>query len=353
MRGPHRFVDRSPLRTPALLLAALLVLLPAGCSDEPDQQQPAATVTVYTALDQVFSEPVLQAFEQETGIEVRPVYDTEASKTTGLINRLRARRDDPDCDVLWNNEIVQTVRLAQEGLLAPYRSPNADRFDAQFRDADARWTGFAGRLRVMIYNTDQVSEGEVAPELASFTNQMWRGNGVIARPFFGTTLTHFAVLYQKWGPERLQTFCRELKANDVALAEGNAVSRDMVAAGERVFGLTDTDDAHGAMLDGKPVDVAIPDGEALLIPNTVAMVKGCPHPEAAKKLIDYLLSPAVERELAAARSAQIPLGNDLDDVETPWDPMLDKAEVMTVDYARAAADIEKVVELLREEGMDQ
>jgi len=63
-------------------------------------------VVVYTSVDQVYSEPVIRAFEKRTGILVLPVYDVEASKTTGLVNRLIAERGRPQADVFWKSYTV-------------------------------------------------------------------------------------------------------------------------------------------------------------------------------------------------------------------------------------------------------
>ena len=97
------------------------------------------------------------------------------------------------------------------------------------------------------------------------------------------------VLQESWGPQRLEAWLRALSANDVAIAPGNAAVRDLVASGERAVGVTDTDDAHGAILDGRPVGVVVPEDGPALIPNTVALVAGCPHPEAGRALVDFLL----------------------------------------------------------------
>ena len=74
----------------------------------------------------------------------------------------------------------------------------------------------------------------------------------------------------------------------------------------------------------------------LFIPNTVAMIKNCPHPEAAKKLIDYLLSSEVESALARSKSGQIPLNPNVK-VELPKGrlPPPD-ATPLPVDFERAA-----------------
>jgi iron(III) transport system substrate-binding protein len=342
-----------PARPVALIFAALLATAAgAGCS-RPDAA--AKEVVVYTALDQVHSEPILAEFERRTGIRVRPVYDAEDAKTMGLVARLIARRARPDCDVLWNNEYLQTVRLAGMGLLAAYESPEARRIPAAFRDPAGRWTGFAARMRVILYNTQLVGPGGPPSGLAAFADPAWRGRGAIARPFFGTTLTHMALLYERWGPQRLGGFLEALRAGGAAICPGNAAVRDLVAAGDRAFGLTDTDDAWAAMQAGKPVAVLVPDADqdgAVLIPNTVSLVAGCPHPEEGRRLIDYLLSAEVERRLARGPSAQIPLGTDLASEPTPWDSVR-RGKVLEADVVRAAAAVDEVVSVLRRAGMDQ
>lgn len=339
-----------------LLLSSIAL---AGCGDDSATSSstataPARTVVVFTAHDRVYSEPILKAFERASGIIVEPVYDAEAAKTTGLINRLLARQDDPECDVLWNNEVVQTEALAQAGVLASYRSPSAARIPDKFRDPDDRWTGFAGRVRVFVYNTTKFPIAPTAT-LAAFTDSAHRGRGVIALPYYGTTFTHIGLLHERHGPEWLATWLNAAKANDTAFAPGNGAVVDLVASGERWFGLTDTDDARGAILEGKPIGVAIPDAAegAILIPNTVALVKGAPHADAGRALIDFLLSAEVERKLAEMPSAQIPLGTDLSDVETPWSSLLKQAPPRDLPVEAIARQRKELIELLRGLGLGQ
>jgi iron(III) transport system substrate-binding protein len=338
-----------------MLLAALAVWLPGCAGPGGEPTTPADEVVIYTALDQVYSEPILKDFERQTGIRVQPVYDAETAKTTGLVNRLIARRQRPDCDVFWNNEPVQTARLAKMGLLTPYRSPSAERIASEWRDPEGRWTGFAARMRITLYNTALVPADRRPASLSAMADPAWRGRAAIARPFFGTTLTHICWLYGEWGPQRLKAWLIALRTNDVALCPGNAAVRDLVASGERAFGLTDSDDAWTAIQEGKPIAVLNPDdqGGLFLMPNTVALVAGGPHPEAGRKLVDYLLSADVERRLAQGPSAQIPLGTDLAGLKTPWDDLRKGRPVMKVDFARAADNVDAVVALLQETGMDQ
>jgi hypothetical protein len=86
----------------------LLLFALVNCRDKKtDQEQ----VVIYTSLDKIFSEPILKAFERQAGIKVLDVYDSEATKTTGLVNRLIAEKNNPRADVFWNSEIGRTIVL--------------------------------------------------------------------------------------------------------------------------------------------------------------------------------------------------------------------------------------------------
>jgi iron(III) transport system substrate-binding protein len=316
------------IRSICLLFIVCLPLLLTGCGgDKPNQQ-----VVVYTALDAMFSDPILKQFEQETGIRVLPKYDTESTKTVGLVNTIRSEAKRPRCDVFWNNEIINTIALKDEGLLDVYRSPAAAAFPEPFRDKDGYWTGFAARARVLLVNTDLVKPEEMPDSIADLTDPRWKGKTGIAKPLFGTTASHAACLFAERGDEEASAYFEALRANDVQVQSGNKQVAQNVSAGVLAFGLTDTDDAIIEVEAGKPVTIVYPDGGAdqdgvLFIPNTLALIKGTPNPEAARKLIDYLLSPAVETALARGSSAQIPVNPAVTEgarVKTPNDVNIEK-----------------------------
>lgn len=287
----------------------------AGCERTPPgstSSQPASEVVVYTALDRQFSEPILNEFTARTGIVVRPAYDSEATKTVGLTNRIRAEAARPRCDVFWNNEILNTQRLKKEGLLQPCTPAEAANYPPQFRDPDGCWFGFAARARVIIVNTEVVPAERLPTSIADLADPQWKGRTGIAKPLFGTTASHVACLFALHGAARATELLDALRQNDVQILSGNKGCAEMVGAGRLAMALTDTDDAIVELEAGKPVKIVFPDGGAdqmgtLLLPNTLALVKGCPHPEAGTRLIDFLLSAEVEGRLAAGPSAQIPL----------------------------------------------
>jgi iron(III) transport system substrate-binding protein len=220
------------------------------------------------------------------------------------------------------------------------------------RSPEGTWCGFAARARVLLVNTKLVSEEERPTSIYDLTHEKWKGRIGMAKPLFGTTASHAACLFAALGEEAARKLFRDLKTNDIQILSGNKQVAQAVAAGQIAFGLTDTDDAIIEVDGAQPVTIVYPDREedelgTLFIPNTVCILKNCPHPEAARKLVDYLLTPGVEAKLSQSRSAQIPLNPEVEAqprVETPK-----TVKAMRVDFAAAAAQWEQVAEFLRKE----
>lgn len=97
-------------------------------------QKDTNEVVVYVSEDQVFSEPIFRDFEAETGIKVKAVYDTEETKSTGVMNRLIGEMHNPQADVYWANEPIRAIVLKQKGISEQYFSPNAEGIPANFKD---------------------------------------------------------------------------------------------------------------------------------------------------------------------------------------------------------------------------
>ncbi len=265
---------------------AIMAALLGGCGG---QEEP--TIIVYCAQDQVFAEPLLAEFTRQTGIKARAVFDNEAVKTVGLANRLLAEKDHPQCDVFWGNEELRARQLAD---LRVFRATNG-------------FVAFGFRSRRIVVNTNKVSLAEAPRTLAELTNAAWRGKVALAYPMFGTTATHFLALRQRWGDASWQAWCRALQANKPFLVDGNSVVVKLVGQGEAWIGLTDSDDIAGGIHEGLPLAAMPLTPETLLIPNTVAVVRGAPHAAEAEQMFQYLQQSEVAERLvkeAALEGAQ-------------------------------------------------
>ena len=298
-------------------IGAILLFVMCGCS-EVDSSLEKKEVVVYTSVDQNISEIIFNDFEKETGISVKPVYDIEASKTTGLVNRIIAEKENPQGDVFWSSEIIMTLRLDDEEIFKPYISKNSIGIPDSYKDKEGYWTGFGGRARVMIVNTDMVPSGDYPDSIYDFTDEYYRKyKKLIAYPLFGTSMTHMFVMNQKWGEEETVDYFESAIKNNTFMVDGNSVVRDLVASGDAAFGLTDTDDAFVAVRDGKPVKVIYLDQEGegtLLIPNTAGVLKGCKNSVEGKLFIDYLLKAETVDKLIEIGFIDISLQDEYNDV---------------------------------------
>lgn len=300
-----------------------------GCGDG-GVSSPA--VVLYTSVDQPIAESILESFTEKTGIKIEARYDTEATKSVGLTERLRAEKGNPQCDVWWGNEIFLTIGLADDGCLAPYESPNAKDVPAKFRDPQHRWAASGMRVRVIAVPATDREPSTSIKGIEDLTADRLKDKITMARPVFGTTTGHVAALYAVWGDAKADAYFKALHVNGIKLVGGNAMVVQGVAGGQFLAGLTDNDDVD---LIGGNVRAILPDQQAdglgtLAIPCTVAGVAGRPMSENTKKLIDHLLSREVEQKLIDAKFVKYSVRAGPGEIRT-----------MDIDYAKVAEILPK------------
>lgn len=321
-----------------------------------DRSAANGELIVYCSADSVYAQGVFASFSKMTGIVVRAVYDTEATKTTGLVTRLleegassRAR-----ADVWWSSEPFGTIRLARAGILEPYQSAEAESSVAgawpkHLRDQHAsvaapRWYGFGARARVFGFNTEYAKRaGAFVPgTLDDLLNPTLKGRVALARPEFGTTRGHMAAILAQRGAAVFETFLRGLKENDVRILDGNATVARAIGRGEVYAGLTDSDDVFAGQSERWPIDLRLSDLPnpvssiggfgVIMLPNTVARIKGGPGGALATRLIDFLLSPEAQALLAQTDSRNLPVDSALRTQYGQWGP--NDADVAPLDLER-------------------
>ncbi len=296
------------------ILVGILILL---CLPPIPKHLPWKFVVIYTSQDFVFAEPIFRQFEKEFNIQVRAVYDSEAVKTVGLVNRLIAERSHPQCDVFWNNEEFRTRQLASQSI---------------FRETNS-WAAFGYRIRRMVVSSNSTNTPK---NLLELTNEIWRGKIALAYPLFGSTATHFLALRQHWGEEKWRSWCRALQANKPFLVDGNSVVAKFVRRGEASVGLTDSDDIAAENRDDGNLKALPIDAETLLIPNTIAVIRSAPHPEAAEKLFQFLQSREVVEKLVAADAIEGKSPNEV------------KTATLKLDWEKLLADLDMATQELKE-----
>lgn len=331
-----------------------IILVAISCLATACRRDDRPVVVVYVSADEHIARQVIDAFEREAGIRVLMVGDSEARKTTGLVERLIAEKNRPQADVFWSSEVFMTIDLAQAGVLREHRSTATADWPKAFRDELDRWYGFAARARVIVYAPDRVPEDQIPRTWMDLTQDRFKNRIVMADPRFGTTGGHLGAMKAYWDrevmPGYFAAFIEGLVANGVRmLPSGNAGVVEAVAKGEADVGMTDTDDVWAAQAREFNVQLIYPshnvEQEAagagtLLIPNTAAIINGAPHPVQAARFMDFLLSERVERMLAESTSHNVPIRAQLAEKY----PQYAVPHHLKVDYVQAAAARKPAVE---------
>lgn len=315
--GARAVSRRAALRSCAAVAAGVGVALGGlgpGCSRRASTR--SKPVVLYSSVDDVFLRPIVAGAERELGLRVLLKGDTEATKTTGLVERLRAEHAAGEAsetgvgaDVWWSSEPFLTIALAQEGVFRPIPDAVFADLPGPWRGAGALWGGFALRARVVVRREDaSAPRGQSGEETLS--EAFTAAGPVIARASFGTTRGHFAAVLAGVGEARYAAWLRALRAGGAMVVDGNSAVVRFVASGERPCGLTDTDDVWSGRREGWPVAAApaLIDGAGpLMIPNTVALPARGTNPDGAAALARFIMSEPVERALMDSDSRNMPV----------------------------------------------
>lgn len=352
----HRFPSRRVFRAFAVRGGAALLAMAAagafaaifipGCAFF--RESPA---TVMTSIERAASEPVFQAYSKATGEKITPLYSSPASAEFAPPAARKESEEppaEPACDVYWSGDVLKTIELDRAGLLAEYEPENAAKLPAGVSSANKTWHGFSARCRVLLVNTDRL-QAEVRPQsIYDLCDPRWKQRCGMSHPLHGTAATHAAVFFAAWGADEAERFYTDARRNVKMYPTSTEVAA-AVSKAEIDWGLTDSDAAMREIEAGKPVAIVYPDQEdsfgTLLIPNTVAIMANASSPRQARRVVDYLLSPAAEEILAESPVAQIPLTSPLAS-DNPLRARLDLPEDLQLmnNDTRTPADFEKAAD---------
>ena len=209
-------------------LAWLLLL---GCADSD------STVVVYDGLDDEPGRIVVAQAQKELPFTVKRLGDTEATKTAGLLYRLRLEAPSPQANIFVCGEPLSVAALSAEGVLLPEGEV------------------LAGRVRGLVVRSDR-DHAQCPSSWLDLASERWRGQGLaVADPRYGSTGSHLGVLRSVLGETEYRSLLLGLDGVGVQLVTGgNRAVVDAVAQGDVAFGATDADDVAAAQEIGQPVD---------------------------------------------------------------------------------------------------
>jgi iron(III) transport system substrate-binding protein len=283
------------MRFIASFLAASFAFLSAASAQE---------VIVYTSYEKEDLGPYKAAFEKDVpGVTIRWVHDANGVITA----RLLAEKGNPRADAVWGVAASSLGQLADADVLLPYAPPGLDKIPAKFRDSanPPRWFGNSAWVAAIIYNvTEGKKLGIPKPESwADLTKPVYKGKVVMPHPLSsGTGFLDVSAWLQGYGEEEGWKFMDGLHANIWRYTHSGSQPATLAARGEAVVGIAFDVRAARELAQGAPVEIVFPAKALGWEMNAFAIVKGAPHPEAAKKLADWAASDAAMKMYAESRA---------------------------------------------------
>jgi iron(III) transport system substrate-binding protein len=270
----------------------LLCLCLAGCKSAP----PANQVVIYALVDAAVAKPILDQFQKQTGITV-----VLAKRAPGEEFHAKSK---PSGDVLWDEDCWETMDWADAGVLAGYVSPAAEQISKEYKDAGGRWAGMGLRWRVLAVTRcgDGAPLAGTVHHVVDLADPAFAGRVGLGVAQAGDLAAYAA----QWGDAQTQAFLKALHDNKASSLDSAALALQ-VGQGTLWAGYCDAGAVAKAKAAGGKLDAIFPDQDGagmLMVPCTVGLVAGAPHPQQAQLLIDYLLSRGVEKKLLDAGYAQ-------------------------------------------------
>lgn len=306
--------------TVRLFGAALVLVLALGACGESDERSagpdPEADPTaeadpvagspelegdlvIYSGRREPLFEPVVEAFEDATGINVSVKYGS----TTELGNALIEEKGNARADVFVGTDAATAETLRGKGVFAPLDDAALAAIPAAFRAEDGSWVGISGRARVIMYNSDLVPAAELPDSVFDLADAKWKGEIAIPATTNSSFTAWVSSLRALEGDAAAEELLRALKSNDVEILNEHTDVRKAVGRGEFSLGLVNHYYYELEKEAGSPVGVIYSDqgeGETGVLVNVAAasIVAGARHAENALAFIRFLLGDEAQRIFA-------------------------------------------------------
>lgn len=346
-----------PGRVLVAAAAALLLGTLAACGgDDGDGGASAAgggsdggTVVVYSGREEELIGPLLEQFEEESGVGVEVRYGDSAE----LAATLAEEGGNSPADVFFAQDPGALGAVEGQGLLAELPDELLERVDERFRDPDGHWVGTSGRARVLAYNTELVSADELPESVFDLTDPAWKGKLGIS-PTNGSFQAFVTVMRLTEGDEVTREWLEGILANEPKIYDGNVPIVEATAAGEVEAGLVNhyylyvvREEQPDAPIENHffPGD----DPGALVSVAGVGVLDGAEHAAEAEAFVDFLLSEEGQRFYAeAAAEAEFPLVEGVEPREGL--PALEELQGPEIELDRLGPELERTLQLLNEVG---
>ena len=303
------------------------------------------TVNAYSIWPENWARPMFEEFEKATGIHVNFV---RFSSGEALV-RVVAEKNNPQVDVLFGGPVETHSAGIKEGVFEPYKPPSYDVLEARFKDPQGYWVGIADDPLVFMSNKKFLAEKGLNPPASwnDLLDPAYKGMLQMADArTSGTAVTRVFSILEVNGRDEAKAFdyMKKLRANVQVYTKSGGGGTIPVGLGQAGAGIFFIVDALKTQQEGYDVAVSFPKEGIGTSTEAIALIKGAHNPEAAKKLIDWAASPAMQNLFAKYKINFLPAHPDVQ-VEPSLAAVLKGANIFPIDSAWAGENRKRIVEM--------
>jgi iron(III) transport system substrate-binding protein len=303
------------------------------------------TVNAYSIWPENWARPMFEEFEKATGIHVNFV---RFSSGEALV-RVVAEKNNPQVDVLFGGPVETHSAGIKEGVFEPYKPPSYDVLEARFKDPQGYWVGIADDPLVFMSNKQFLAEKGLNPPASwnDLLDPAYKGMLQMADArTSGTAVTRVFSILEVYGRDEAKAFdyMKKLRANVQVYTKSGGGGTIPVGLGQAGAGIFFIVDALKTKQEGYDVAVSFPKEGIGTSTEAIALIKGARNPEAAKKLIDWAASPAMQNLFAKYKINFLPAHPDVQ-VEPSLAAVLKGANIFPIDSAWAGENRKRIVEM--------
>lgn len=327
----HEIGSRLGLRlgTIATVAASAALTFVLGCSDG------RTPLVLYSPHGRNLLELLEDEFErQNPEIDVRWL-DMGSQE---VFDRVRSEQANPQADVWFGGPDVIFARGAEAGLLQTFRPSWAEQLPAESRDARDLYFGLYLAVPILMFNSDAVRGDEIPTDWEDLLDERWQDKVIIRDPLAsGTMRTVFGMILARSVAETAETaegleWLRRLDAQTSDYAVNPALLFEKLARQEGLVTIWELTDALLLRQQGAPVGYRFPTSGTPVIDDSIGLVAGARHPEAAKRFIEWVGSKET-LGLVAREVFRLPARLDV-----PSDELPEWAREALADIVRAEVD---------------
>jgi iron(III) transport system substrate-binding protein len=324
------------------LLMAVITLVAVAGTGAPGRA--AQTLNAYSIWPENWARPMFEEFEKATGIKVNFVRFSSGE----ALARVIAEKNNPRVDVLFGGPVETFAAGIKEGIFQPYKPPAFDKLPARFKHVDGQWVAIADDPLVFMSNNKFLQENKLKPPASwedllnpAYKNMLQMADARTS----GTAVTRIFSILEVNGRDEQKAFdYLKKKRRNVQLytksGGGGTLPVGLGQAGAGIFFIVDALDTKAK---GYDVSISFPREGIGTAAEAIALLKGAKNVDAARKLIDWAASPAMQSLFAKHKINFVPSHPDVP-VEPSLAEVLKGARIFPIDAEFAGANRRRIVD---------